>query len=124
VAGQVVHDDDIAGTQIRNQDHFHISLEGDAIDRPTEHEGRDHAPEREAGNDGPRLPVSGGHAHAQPLAARGASMGAGHIGLGPCLIDEDETVGIEVGLAVEPVSASPQDVWAVPLARVRGLFCA
>jgi len=49
-------------------------------------------------------------------------MAARHIGRGPGLVDEDETVGIEVGLPLEPLLPPLQDFGAVLLARVRGLF--
>ena len=49
-------------------------------------------------------------------------MTAGHVGGGPGLIDEDETLGFEIDLSVEPALALPQDVGAVLLDRVAGLF--
>ena len=62
------------------------------------------------------------HADTQALTARRTAMGAGHVGLGPGLIDEDEPGRLEVGLAVEPGLAPLQDVRAVLLAGVRRLF--
>ena len=38
------------------------------------------------------------------------------------LVDEDEALGLEVDLAVEPVLTLPQDVGAILLDRVPGLF--
>jgi len=61
-------------------------------------------------------------AHPQPLALRAAAMAAGHVGGGPGLVDEDEALGFEVELAVEPVLALPQDVGTVLLDRVPGLY--
>lgn len=49
-------------------------------------------------------------------------MAAGHVGGGPCLIDKDETLGIEVELIAEPVAALPQDVRAILFDGVAGLF--
>lgn len=49
-------------------------------------------------------------------------MAAGHVGRGPGLVDEDEALGVEVELAVEPGLALAQDVRAVLLARVPDLF--
>ena len=49
-------------------------------------------------------------------------MRPGHVGRGPGLVDEHQAFGIEVELAVEPVPASLQDVGAVLLGRMRGLF--
>ena len=58
----------------------------------------------------------------QAFAARGPSMGAGHVGLGPCLVDEHQPVGVEAGLAVAPGKPLAQHVRAVLLCRVAGLF--
>ena len=63
-----------------------------------------------------------GHAHAQPLAPRTAAPAASHIGRCPCFIDEDETFGVEIELAVEPVLPALQDVRPILLCRVRSLF--
>jgi hypothetical protein len=49
-------------------------------------------------------------------------MAAGHVGGGPGLIDEDQTLRIEVELVVEPAPPLPQDVGPVLLDRVPGLF--
>lgn len=49
-------------------------------------------------------------------------MSAGHIGLGPGFVDEDETLGIQVDLPVEPGLTLAQDIRSVLLAGVRGLF--
>lgn len=63
-----------------------------------------------------------GNAGAQSLAASTSSMPAGHVGRGPGFVDEDQRVGIEVELSLEPFLATLQDVGAVLLARVAGLF--
>ena len=49
-------------------------------------------------------------------------MGARHVRLGPGFIDEDKPGRIEVDLFVEPRPSSLQDVRAVLLTGVRGLF--
>ena len=58
----------------------------------------------------------------QALALRTAAMAAIHVGGRPGLVDEHEPLGIEIGLCLEPVPALPQDVRAVLLDRVAGLF--
>jgi hypothetical protein len=45
-----------------------------------------------------------------------------HLGRGSGLIDEHETLGVEVQLAVEPGLTAVQDVGAALLVRVRRLF--
>ena len=62
------------------------------------------------------------HAHAQALAAQATAVGARHVGLGPGLVDEHQPLGVEVGLAVEPGLPPHQDVRALLLAGVAGLF--
>ena len=49
-------------------------------------------------------------------------MGARHVRARPGLVDEHETLSVEVGLAVEPGLPAPQDLWAVLPGGVRGLF--
>ena len=61
-------------------------------------------------------------AHPQALAFGAPPVTAGHVGGGPGLVDEDEAFGFEVDLTVEPVPALSQDVGAVLLDRVPGLF--
>lgn len=61
-------------------------------------------------------------AHPQPFASGAASMRAGHVGRRPGLVEEDQAFRIEVELTVEPVLPLGQDVGAVLLDRVAGLF--
>ncbi len=49
-------------------------------------------------------------------------MAAGHVRGGPRLIDEHEPFGFQVELAVKPVPTLAQDIGAVLLDRVPGLF--
>jgi hypothetical protein len=49
-------------------------------------------------------------------------VAARHVRGSPGLVDEDEALGFEIDLAVEPVPALPQDVGTVLLDRVPGLF--
>lgn len=63
-----------------------------------------------------------GDGHAQPLAARGSAVGAGHVRARPGLVDEHEPFRVEIRLAVEPGLPARQDVRALLFAGVRGLF--
>ena len=58
----------------------------------------------------------------QPLALRGATILAGHVRGRPGLVDEDELLGIEIELAVEPCLAALQNVRPILLACMGGLF--
>ena len=61
---------------------------------------------------------------AQTLTSGSAAAGPGHVGRGPCLVDEDEAGGVEVELIVEPGLPPAQNVRTALLGRVRGLFFA
>jgi hypothetical protein len=43
MAREVINDDDVAGAEFPNEDLLDIGLEGIAVDRTVEHEGRDEA---------------------------------------------------------------------------------
>ena len=42
------------------------------------------------------------NADAQALAAPAAAVGSGHVGFRPGLVDEHETLGVEIELVFEP----------------------
>ncbi len=90
--------------------------------RAVEDEGRDHASHRQAGDESGRFPVTMRDADAQSFASAATAMGSSHFGRGPGLIDEDEMLGIEIELLLEPGLAALQDVRAILFAGVRGLF--
>ena len=98
------------------------SFEPVAVDRPVEHHGRDHAGHAQAGDQRGRLAMAVRVAHPQPLAPAATAVAAGHVGRRPGLVDEHEPRRIKVELAVEPCLALIQDVGAVLLNRVPGLF--
>lgn len=66
------------------------------------------------------MPVQ--HAGPQSFATWRSAIATRHVRRCPGLIDEDELLGIEIELTVEPFLAPLQDVGAVLLGRVRGLF--
>ena len=66
--------------------------------------------------------MSEGDAGAQALAPPATTMAPCHVGGRPGLVDEDQLVGVEIELAVEPLLATEQDVGTILLRRVAGLF--
>lgn len=60
----------------------------------------------------------------QALAAESPPVQARHPGGGARLVDEDQALGVQVELALEPGAATPQDVGTVLLRRMPGLFSA
>ena len=122
VCRQIVHDDDVAGSQFGTEHVLDISLEAGPVDGAVEHEGRHDAAKAQAGHQRRRLPVAVRHAHSQSLTARSAPVSARHLGGGTGLVDEDQALGIEIELALEPVLPRLADVGAILLRGVRGLF--
>lgn len=76
----------------------------------------------EAGDKGRGFPVAERDTGAQPLAPGRPAMPPRHVGRGPCLVDEDETLRIKVRLAIEPVLTPLQDIRPVLLGSMRRLF--
>src|SRR4051794_37563138 len=62
------------------------------------------------------------HASPQPPTAQGPPVAPGHVGGSPGLVDEDQPLGIEVELALEPGRAPLANIRPVLLGGMRRLF--
>jgi hypothetical protein len=62
------------------------------------------------------------HTGHQALTPWGAAMRAGHVGLRPGFIDEDQASGINAALVALPPLALAGDVGAILLGGVQGFF--
>src|SRR5579863_2330053 len=122
VAGQIVHDDDIADTQFWYEDALDPGLKDVAVDGAIDDERSHDATVAQACDEGRGLPVSVRGAHAQPLASEAASVAARHVGAGPAFVHEYQSVGIEVDLLLQPGRSPAQDVRAILLGGMRRLF--
>jgi len=122
VAGQVVHDHDVSEAEFGHEHLVDIGVECVAVDRPVEHHRCDHACAAQAGDEGGGLPVPVRYASAQTFAASAAAVPTSHVGGGPCLVDEHQSLRVEIELAFKPVPAAAQDVRTVLLAGMGGLF--
>ena len=58
----------------------------------------------------------------QPPASGAAAVGAGHVGLGPGLVDEHQTAWIKPGLMASPALALARHVQAVLLDGEQAFF--
>ncbi len=105
VAAEVVHDRHIAARQRRDQQLLDVGLEPRAVDRTVEDEGGVDPVAAQGGQEGHGLPVALRDPVDQALAARAATMGADHVGLGPGLVDEDQAAGIKPRLVTFPALA-------------------
>lgn len=68
VAGQIVHDDNVAAPEVRHEHLVDIGLEPVAVDRAIEHHRRDHAGHAQTCDQRGRLAAAVRVAHSQPLA--------------------------------------------------------
>ena len=122
VAGEIVHDDDVARAQPGDQDLLDVGFEGAAVDRAVEHERRDHAARAQAGDESRRLPVAIRDGHAQPFAQRRPASRRAIAVEAQVSSMKTSRAGIEIDLAIEPGLAAPHNVRALLLGRVRRLF--
>ncbi len=90
VAVEIVHDDNVTGSERGIQDFLNISFEAVAIDRATEGEGSRHAVKPEGGYEGYGFPVARRHLGEQGLALLEPAPEPCHIGLDPGLVDKDK----------------------------------
>src|SRR5690606_23407670 len=102
VGRQVVKDDDVAWPEDRGQDLLDISEEGGPGHRSIDGHGRYYAVEGEAADEGRCLPMAVRHRGSATLAPERAAVHSRHLGRGPAFVDEDEALGVEVGLRLEP----------------------
>lgn len=110
VAGEIVHDDDVAGRECRAELFFDPCGEAGGVDRLIEDERRVDPVAAQRGDEGHRLPVAVWHLGVEPLADRCPASQRCHVGLGPGLIDEDQAAGIRPTLELLPLLAPPGDL--------------
>jgi hypothetical protein len=122
VAAKVVEHDDIAGLQRGHQELLDPGKEQPPVDRSIDHAGRDDAAAPQSGQKGHGFPVAVRHGCDQALTTRGASMLAGHVGLRPGLVDEDQPLGIDVALVALPPHTLAGNVRPVLLGRAQAFF--
>ncbi len=73
---------------------------------------------RRPGDQRGRRPMSEPYAGPQTLATTASAIASRYIGGRPGLVDEDQRVGIEVALALEPLLAVSKDIGTIPLRGV------
>ena len=112
----------VALRQRRDENLLDVSQEGRAVHRAIEQHGRGETGEPEARGEGRGFPMPVRDGRAAALAALGTPAQARHLRGGARLVDEDQPIRIEVGLAREPGEATRGDVRTFLLGSVRGFF--
>src|SRR5690606_37354357 len=89
VAGEVVHDYDIAGLEFGHKHLLDIGFGGDAVDWSIEYEWRGNSGGSQAGDEGGRLPMAMRYADPQPLTTATAPVAPCHVRRGPGSVNEE-----------------------------------
>ncbi len=122
VAAQIVHNDDIARSERWQQTPFDIGQEAGPVHRAIEDTRSRKSVVVQRRHEGQRLPVPMGPVRAQPLAPGAAAMTAGHVRLGPGLIQEHEAARIKLALCALPPAAALRDVRPILLGGHQAFF--
>ena len=87
-----------------------------------EHHGSGHSVQPQGADEGGGLPVPVGDRRPAPMSARSPAAASCHLGGGAGLVDEDELIGVEAGLGLEPGPPAAQHVRSLLLAGVSRFF--
>jgi len=115
VAAEIVHDDNVAGLERRHEELLDIGFEAFAVDWSIKDARCVDAVVPQGGQECECLPMPVRRLPTQALSPQSPAMGADHVGLGPGLIDEDETGRINLSLMSFPACPSARDVGPVLL---------
>ena len=122
VAAQVVEHDDIARPQGRHQELRHPCQEQAAIDGSVEHAGSNKPVGPQAGHERHGRPARMRHSGDETLSTQGPAISAGHVGLGPGLVDKDQARWVNAVLMALPSFALAGDVGPILLGGAQGFF--
>jgi hypothetical protein len=122
VAGEIVHHDNIAVPQDRNDELLDIGTEARTIHRSIEHARCGDLTDTERSNECCRLPVAPRHGRNEALTTRTAAIAARHIGRGARFVDEEKAFRVQVRLARAPLIACLGNVRSILLGGSLRLF--
>lgn len=112
MAGKIVHDNDITGFEHGYELLLDIGTEALAVDRSVEDARCGQPVIAQRSQKGQRAPVAMRCKCMQTLALRSPTPDGRHVGLDPCLVNEDEPFGIEMRLEGFPSLTSASDIGA------------
>lgn len=118
----VIEDDNVARHQGRQKELLDPRREQGAVDRAIQDQGSHDAVMAQAGQEGERLPVAMRNLGQVRLAARASAADAGHVGLHPGLVDEDQPARIKPALMGFPAAPEPRQLGAILLFAQQRFF--
>ena len=122
VSAEVVEDHRVASLQHGDQGVGDVGAEALTVGGSVEQGRGGHAARAQGRRDGDRLPVAVRDGDPAALAARRPAVAVDHVGRGRRLVEEDEAVGIEFVLGLEPVLALGSHVRPLLLGGVPRIF--
>ena len=125
VAGKIVEDHNVAGTEGGGELGFDIGLEGRAVHRTVDDPRRGQAITAQGGNEGLGFPVAEWRTRLEALVASCAPSQPCHLGRGRSLVNEDQPMRLfaQVGLAIHtPGPTGLTDILASAFRRQQRFF--
>jgi hypothetical protein len=122
VAVEVVHDDDVAWLQCGYKDLRDIGFEAQAIDGTVNDTGRCQTITPQRSKECQCFPMPMWQLGLEWQTAFAPASEPRHVGLDPCLVDEDQTRRINPALILLPPVSPPGDIRPVLLAWQNGFF--
>jgi hypothetical protein len=122
VAAEIVDDDDVSGPEGRHEHLFHIGEEALAVDRPVDDARGIDPIVAQRRQEGQRSPMPLRNPGQELASARRPTAHACHIGLGPSLIDENQTSRIKRALIFLPLCPPRCHVGAILLGGEESFF--
>ena len=122
VGAEIVEDHSVARLEGRDEELLDIGAEAFAVDRAVEQAGRIDAVVAQERRGTSRSSTALRDLVDEALSLRRPAAKPGHVGLGPRLVDEDQTPGIDAALIGSPARAMAAYVRTILLARDEGLF--
>lgn len=122
VAGEVIQNDDIAGSERRGQDLGDVLSEDLPVHRLADDKRRNHSLACQAGKKGRGTAMPGRGMTDDPLALGGAAIAPGQVGGRGGFIKEDQTMRCQFRLAFTPQAPSLSHIRAMLFSGVNGFF--
>ena len=122
VRPEIVENDDVVALERWDKELLDIGEKPLAIDGSVEQAGRFDPVVTERREEGRSLPMAVRNLVDETLAFRRPAVEAGHVRLGPGLVDEDQARRVDLPLALSPAPAMAAHVRPVLLARDERLF--
>src|SRR3984885_7656155 len=122
MTAEVVHDDNVAWREDREENLLDVSAEACAIDRSVDDAGRGEPVATQRRQESERLPFAERRFGDEALTSGASAVGARHVGFGPGLIDEHKPPRIDPRLTRLPPFTPPGDVRTVLFGGAKAFF--